>query len=134
MQLKTNNLKFLTREIYLALGLMLFTANNSVGQEIIEDKKEEKVVEEKVEQGKRMKLDGVAAVTGTQDYETIAIVSAATVLSGTFLWVFYYIFCKRNRKSLRLKYEQVKASDEEEELESGDLDDDGEEERGNATD
>ncbi len=64
MQLKTNNLKFLTRGIYLALGLMLFTANNSVGQEIIEDKKEEKVVEEKVEQGKRMKLDGVAAVIG----------------------------------------------------------------------
>lgn len=64
MQLKTNNLKFLTRGMYLALGLMLFTANNSVGQEIIEDKKEEKVVEEKVEQGKRMKLDGVAAVIG----------------------------------------------------------------------
>ncbi|MFK2820748.1 peptidylprolyl isomerase [Flavobacteriaceae sp. LMIT009] len=54
----------MTRGIYLALGLMLFTANNSVGQEIIEDKKEEKVVEEKVEQGKRMKLDGVAAVIG----------------------------------------------------------------------
>ena len=64
MQLKTNNLKFLTRGMHLALGLMLFTANNSVGQEIIEDKKEEKVVEKKVEQGKRMKLDGVAAVIG----------------------------------------------------------------------
>lgn len=64
MQLKTDNLKFLTRGMYLALGLMLFTAYNSVGQEIIEDKKEEKVVEEKVEQGKRMKLDGVAAVIG----------------------------------------------------------------------
>jgi peptidyl-prolyl cis-trans isomerase SurA len=64
MQLKTNNLKFLTKGMYLALGLMLFTANNSIGQEIIEDKKEEKVVEKKVEQGKRMKLDGVAAVIG----------------------------------------------------------------------
>lgn len=65
MQLKTNNLKFLTKGGYLATALMLLLSYNSVGQEIIKEKEEEdKKVEKKVVAGERMKLDGVAAVVG----------------------------------------------------------------------
>ena len=64
MQLKTNSLKFLTKRGGLVLGLMLFIGYSTAAQEIIEEKTEEKKVENKVVDGQRMKLDGVAAVVG----------------------------------------------------------------------
>lgn len=64
MQLKTNSLKFLTKRGGLVLGLMLFIGYSTAAQEIIEEKTEEKKVEDKVVDGQRMKLDGVAAVVG----------------------------------------------------------------------
>ena len=48
MQLKTNSLKFLTKRGGLVLGLMLFIGYSTAAQEIIEEKTEEKKVEDKV--------------------------------------------------------------------------------------
>ena len=64
MQLKTNNLKFLTKVKYFVLSIIMLSSFTSVAQEIIEDKKEEKVVKKTIDPSKRMKLDGVAAVVG----------------------------------------------------------------------
>ena len=64
MQLKTNNLKFLTKVKYFVLSIIMLSSFTTMAQEIIEDKKEEKVVKKAVDPSKRMKLDGVAAVVG----------------------------------------------------------------------
>ena len=47
MQLKTNNLKFLTKVKYFVLSILMLTSVTTMAQEIIEDKKEEKKVEKK---------------------------------------------------------------------------------------
>jgi len=64
MQLKTNNLKFLTKVKYFVLSILMLTSFTTMAQEIIEDKKEEKKVEKKIDTSQRIKLDGVAAVIG----------------------------------------------------------------------
>ena len=64
MQLKTNNLKFLTKVKYFVLSMVMLSSFTTMAQEIIEDKKEEKVVKKATDTSKRMKLDGVAAVVG----------------------------------------------------------------------
>ncbi len=64
MQLKTNNLKFLTKVKYFVLSIIMLSSFTTMAQEIIEDKKEEKVVKKAIDPSKRMKLDGVAAVVG----------------------------------------------------------------------
>lgn len=47
MQLKTNNLKFLTKVKYLVLSVMLLFSSTIFAQEIIEEKEETKKVEKK---------------------------------------------------------------------------------------
>ena len=64
MQLKTNNLKFLTKVKYFVLSMLMLTSFTTIAQEIIEEKKEEKKVEKKIDPLQRIKLDGVAAVIG----------------------------------------------------------------------
>ncbi len=64
MQLKTNNLKFLTKVKYFVLSILMLSSFSTMAQEIIEDKKEEKKVEKNIDPSKRIKLDGVAAVIG----------------------------------------------------------------------
>jgi peptidyl-prolyl cis-trans isomerase SurA len=64
MQLKTNNLKFLTKVKYFVLSMIMLSSFTTMAQEIIEDRKEEKVVKKTIDPSKRMKLDGVAAVVG----------------------------------------------------------------------
>jgi peptidyl-prolyl cis-trans isomerase SurA len=66
MQLKTNNLNYLTKgRIFLAL-LLMFTISAISAQEIIqeEEKKEQAPIKEVVDTSKRFKIDGVAAVVG----------------------------------------------------------------------
>lgn len=64
MQLKTNNLKFLTKVKYLVLSVMLLFSSTIFAQEIIEEKEETKKVEKKADTSQRVKVDGVAAVVG----------------------------------------------------------------------
>jgi peptidyl-prolyl cis-trans isomerase SurA len=65
MQLKINNLKSITKSVFTAFVVTLFTVNITVSQEIIEDvidnsKKQREVTAT----GERQKVDGVAAVVG----------------------------------------------------------------------
>ena len=63
MQLKTKNLKFITK--YYVLGFCLFTTLSSFSQEIIEETVEVEAPKETViDTVQRVKLDGVAAVIG----------------------------------------------------------------------
>jgi len=64
MQLKTNNLKFLTKVKYFILGAIMLSSFTTMAQEIIEDKKETKKVEKTFDPSERVKIDGVAAVIG----------------------------------------------------------------------
>ncbi len=65
MQLKINNLKFLTKIKHLSLSILILFSYTLKAQEIIEDKKEEKVKEKYVvNKDGRIKIDGVAAVVG----------------------------------------------------------------------
>ncbi len=64
MQLKINNLKFLTKVKYFVLSMIMLSSFTTMAQEIIEDKKEEKEVKKKMDLSQRVKLDGVAAVVG----------------------------------------------------------------------
>jgi len=64
MQLKTNNLKFLTRVKYFVLSIIMLSSLTSMAQEIIEDKKEVKEVAKIFDPSERVKIDGVAAVIG----------------------------------------------------------------------
>lgn len=64
MQLKTNNLKFLTKVKYFVLSMLLLTSLTTMAQEIIEEKKAQEKVEKTIDPSQRIKLDGVAAVVG----------------------------------------------------------------------
>ncbi|TJY32188.1 peptidylprolyl isomerase [Pontimicrobium aquaticum] len=64
MQLKTNNLKFLTKVKYFVLSILMLSSFTTMAQEIIEEKQEEKKVEKNIDPSQRIKLDGVAAVIG----------------------------------------------------------------------
>ena len=65
MLLKTNNLKYLNKVKYVVLSFIFLTSLTTMAQEIIEEKEEVKVVEEKKQDNSgRIKIDGVAAVVG----------------------------------------------------------------------
>lgn len=64
MQLKTNNLKFITKVKHLILSMCFLMSFTTMAQEIIQEKKKETKKEEKKSNDGRMKVDGVAAVVG----------------------------------------------------------------------
>ena len=66
MLLKIMNSKYLTKVKlkYIVLSLFVLSSFTNYSQEIIEDKKEEKVEEKKEASSGRIKIDGVAAVVG----------------------------------------------------------------------
>jgi peptidyl-prolyl cis-trans isomerase SurA len=64
MQLKTNNLKFLTKVKYFLLSIVLLSSYTTWSQEIIEEQKEVKEVKKIIDPSQRIKIDGVAAVVG----------------------------------------------------------------------
>ncbi len=64
MQLKTNNLKFLTKVKYFVLSIIMLSSLTTMAQEIIEDKEDIKEVAKTFDPSERMKVDGVAAVIG----------------------------------------------------------------------
>jgi len=64
MQLKINNLKFLTKVKYFVLSMLMLSSLTTMAQEIIEDKKETKEVVKTFDPSERVKIDGVAAVVG----------------------------------------------------------------------
>ena len=66
MQLKTNNLNYLTKGKFFLNVLVMFSVSIGFAQEIIEEKEEGKAAEaqEIIDTSKRFKIDGVAAVVG----------------------------------------------------------------------
>jgi peptidyl-prolyl cis-trans isomerase SurA len=66
MQLKTNNLNYLTKGKFFLNVLVMFSVSIVSAQEIIEEKEEGKAAEtqEIIDTSKRFKIDGVAAVVG----------------------------------------------------------------------
>ena len=64
MQLKTNNLKYLTKVKYIVLSIVLLSSFTTMAQEIIKDKETIKEVKKVIDLSQRIKLDGVAAVVG----------------------------------------------------------------------
>ena len=64
MQLKTNNLKFLTKVKYLVLSIIMLSSFTTMAQEIIKEKEETKEDKKVIDYSQRVKLDGVAAVVG----------------------------------------------------------------------
>ena len=65
MQLKINNLKFITKPVFVTLILTLLMVNSVLGQEIIEDVVDNsKKQQEEITTDGRKKVDGVAAVVG----------------------------------------------------------------------
>jgi peptidyl-prolyl cis-trans isomerase SurA len=65
MQLKINNLKFITKPVFVTLILTLLMVNSVLGQEIIEDVVDNsKKQQEDITPDGRKKVDGVAAVVG----------------------------------------------------------------------
>jgi peptidyl-prolyl cis-trans isomerase SurA len=64
MQLKTNNLKFLTKVKYIVLCLVLLSSFTTIAQEIIKEKETAKEVKKVIDLSQRVKIDGVAAVVG----------------------------------------------------------------------
>ncbi len=64
MQLKTNNLKFLTKVKYIVLSIILLSSFTTMAQEIIKEKETTKEVKKAIDPSQRIKLDGVAAVVG----------------------------------------------------------------------
>ena len=66
MQLKTNNLNYLTKGNYFLTLLVMFSFSIVSAQEIIEEKEDvkETITKEVIDTSKRFKIDGVAAVVG----------------------------------------------------------------------
>jgi len=66
MQLKTNNLNYLTKGRYFLILLVMFSVSLVSAQEIIEENEDDKNIETKevIDTSKRFKIDGVAAVVG----------------------------------------------------------------------
>ncbi|MBT8274442.1 MAG: peptidylprolyl isomerase [Bacteroidia bacterium] len=65
MQLRMDNLKFITNMKYFALAIVILLSSQVMAQEIIEEPKEENVKTETVfDKQARRKIDGVAAVVG----------------------------------------------------------------------
>lgn len=66
MQLKINNLNYLTKGSYYLSLIAMFSVSIMSGQEIIEEKEDAKeaITKEVIDTSKRFKIDGVAAVVG----------------------------------------------------------------------
>lgn len=64
MQLRTDNLNYIIKIKYIALGICFLMSSQVTAQELIEEKKEEVKEEKVVDLQQRRKVDGVAAVVG----------------------------------------------------------------------
>ena len=68
MQLKTNNLKYLNKVKYVVLSFIFLTSLTTMAQEIIEEKEEVKVVEEKKKDNSgREKIDHKKIINNLKD-------------------------------------------------------------------